>query len=82
MARRILAVPACRARTADRGFARCRVEVRDDGSDQVPAVSEYDQAGESGYGLGLVELMAHCWGHRGGRRGRVVWFMLEWKPGR
>ena len=37
-------------------------------------------AEESGYGLGLVELMAHCWGYRGGRRGRIVWFMLEWKP--
>ena len=38
--------------------------------------------GDSGYGLGLVELMAHCWGHRGGQRGRVVWFMLEWKTNR
>ena len=34
---------------------------------------------ESGFGLGLVELMADRWGHCGGRRGRVVWFMLEWK---
>jgi len=68
--------------TVYRADTRVRVEVRDDGSDQVPAVSEHDQAGESGYGLGLVELMAHCWGYRGGRRGRIVWFMLEWKPGR
>ena len=67
--------------TVYRADTRVRVEVRDDGSDQVPAVSEHDQAEESGYGLGLVELMSHCWGYRGGPRGRIVWFMLEWKPG-
>jgi anti-sigma regulatory factor (Ser/Thr protein kinase) len=67
--------------TVYRADTRVRVEVRDDGSDHVPAVSEQDQAEESGYGLGLVELTAHCWGYRGGRRGRIVWFMLEWKPG-
>ena len=57
-----------------------RVEVRDDGSDEIPIVCPRDDPGDSGYGLGLVELMAHCWGHRGGQRNRVVWFMLEWKP--
>jgi len=67
--------------TVYRADTRVRVEVRDDGSDQVPAVCEHDQAEVSRYGLGLVELMAHCWGYRGGRRGRIVWFMLEWKPG-
>ena len=40
------------------------------------------EARESGFGLGLVELMADRWGHCGGRRGRVVWFMLEWKTNR
>jgi hypothetical protein len=43
-------------------------------------VCSYDKAEESGYGLGLVELIARCWGYRGGQRGRIVWFMLEWKP--
>jgi anti-sigma regulatory factor (Ser/Thr protein kinase) len=66
--------------TVYRADTRVRVEVRDDGSDQVPAVCTYDKAEESGYGLGLVELIAHCWGYRGGQRGRIVWFMLEWKP--
>ena len=67
--------------TVYRAGTRVRVEVRDDGSDQVPAVRPHGPAGQSGYGLGLVELIAQCWGYRGGRRGRIVWFMLEWKPG-
>lgn len=67
--------------TVYRAGTRVRVEVRDDGSDQVPVVRAYGLAEESGCGLGLVELMAHCWGYRGGQRGRIVWFMLEWKPG-
>jgi anti-sigma regulatory factor (Ser/Thr protein kinase) len=67
--------------TVYRADTRVRVEVRDDGSDQVPVLRPYGLAEESGCGLGLVELMAHCWGYRGGRRGRIVWFMLEWKPG-
>ena len=66
--------------TVYRADTRVRVEVRDDGSDQVPVVRAYGLAGESGCGLGLVELMAQCWGYRGGRLGRIVWFMLEWKP--
>jgi anti-sigma regulatory factor (Ser/Thr protein kinase) len=61
------------------GDTRVRVDVQDDGSDQVPAARPHDEAADSGYGLGLVELMAHRWGHRGGQRGRIVWFMLEWK---
>ena len=63
-----------------RADTRVHVEVRDDGSDHVPVVSPHDEARESGYGLGLVELLAHHWGHCGGRRCRVVWFTLEWKP--
>lgn len=65
--------------TVYRADTRVRVEVQDDGSDQVPVVRSYEKAKESGYGLGLVDLMAHRWGHRGGRRSRIVWFMLEWK---
>ena len=68
--------------TVYRDDTRVRVEVRDDGSAEIPVVRPHDDAGDSGYGLGLVELMAHRWGHRGGRRGRVVWFMLEWKTNR
>ena len=68
--------------TVYRADTRVRVEVRDDGSDEIPVVRLHDDARDSGYGLGLVELMAHRWGHRGGQRGRVVWFMLEWKTNR
>lgn len=65
--------------TVYRDDTRVRVEVHDDGSDQVPVVQAVDVATESGFGLGMVALMADRWGHCGGRRGRVVWFMLEWK---
>jgi anti-sigma regulatory factor (Ser/Thr protein kinase) len=65
--------------TVYRGDTRLRVEVRDDGSEQVPVVRPCDEARDSGYGLDLVELMAQSWGHHGGRRCRVVWFMLDWK---
>jgi hypothetical protein len=65
-----------------RADTRLRIEVRDDGSAQVPAVRLDGEAGESGYGLGLVELMAYRWGHRGGQSHRIVWFMLEWKTSR
>ena len=65
--------------TVYRADTRVRVDVLDDGSDQVPVVHPVGEARESGFGLGLVELMADRWGHCGGRRSRVVWFMLEWK---
>jgi len=68
--------------TVYRADTRVRIEVRDDGSDEIPVVRLHDDARDSGYGLGLVELMAHRWGHRGGQRGRIVWFMLEWKTNR
>src|SRR5436190_7629800 len=42
--------------TVYRAGTRVRVEVRDDGSDQVPVVHAYGLAEESGCGLGLVEL--------------------------
>lgn len=65
-----------------RGDTRLMVTVRDNGSDQAPAVQSRGEVAESGYGLGLVELMAHGWGHCGGPRSRVVWFTLEWKTNR
>ena len=65
--------------TVYRDDTRVRVEVQDDGSDEVPVVHLGGEARESGFGLELVELMADRWGHRGGPRRRVVWFMLEWK---
>ena len=65
--------------TVYRADTRVRVDVHDDGSDQAPVVHPVGEARESGFGLGLVELMADRWGHCGGRRSRVVWFMLEWK---
>jgi serine/threonine-protein kinase RsbW len=66
--------------TVYRGDTRVRVDVQDDGSDQVPVAHLAGGARESGFGLELVELMADRWGHCGGPRRRVVWFMLEWKP--
>jgi anti-sigma regulatory factor (Ser/Thr protein kinase) len=65
--------------TVYRADTRVRVEVRDDGSDRAPVVHPAGEARESGFGLDLVELIADRWGHCGGRRRRVVWFMLEWK---
>jgi len=62
-----------------RGETRLMVTVRDDGSDQAPTVRPGGEVAESGYGLGLVELMADGWGHCGGPRCRDVWFTLEWK---
>ena len=68
--------------TVYRADVRVRVEVQDDGSDQIPVVRPLDEAKDSGHGLGLVDLIAHRWGHQGGRRSRVVWFMLEWETNR
>ena len=65
--------------TVYRADTRIRIEVKDDGSDQAPVVRPADEDRESGFGLGLVDLIADRWGHCGGRRSRVVWFMLEWK---
>jgi anti-sigma regulatory factor (Ser/Thr protein kinase) len=65
--------------TVYRADTRVRIDVKDDGSDHAPVVRPVGEARESGFGLGLVDLMADCWGHCGGRRCRVVWFMLEWK---
>ena len=62
--------------TVYRADTRVRVEVKDDGSELAPVAHPVGEARESGFGLELVELMADRWGHWGGRRGRVVWFML------
>ena len=56
-----------------------RIEVRDAGSATKPAALPQVTDAESGYGLGLVDLLATRWGYAGGGRGRVVWFELEWK---
>ena len=64
--------------TVYRADARLRVEVRDDGSAKAPVTRRACEAGDSGYGLALVERIASHWGHCGGRRSRVVWFELEW----
>jgi anti-sigma regulatory factor (Ser/Thr protein kinase) len=64
--------------TVYRADTRVRVEVSDDGSVETPHARPDDRAGESGFGLSLVELVARRWGHEGGRLGRVVWFELEW----
>jgi two-component sensor histidine kinase len=68
--------------TVYRGDTGVRVDVLDDGSDQAPVVHPVGEARESGFGLGLVDLMADRWGHCGGRQNRIVWFMLEWKTSR
>jgi serine/threonine-protein kinase RsbW len=60
-----------------RSDVRVEVEVRDGGSDTIPAMRPSAEPGESGYGLGLVEALATRWGHDGGASGRVVWFELE-----
>jgi len=64
--------------TVYRADARLHVEVRDDGSAKTPVTRPAREAGESGYGLALVERIASRWGHCGGLRSRVVWFDLEW----
>jgi two-component sensor histidine kinase len=65
--------------TVYRADTQVRVEVQDGRSEQAPVVHAVGGARESGFGLELVELIADRWGHCGGRRRRVVWFMLEWK---
>ena len=65
--------------TVYRAGTRVRIDVKDDGSDHAPVAHPVGEARESGFGLELVELIADRWGHCGGQRSRVVWFMLEWK---
>jgi len=60
------------------GPSSVRVEVRDDGSDQIPMPGPPDASAEDGRGLGLVDLIADRWGHLGGCRSRSVFFELGW----
>ena len=61
------------------GLSCVRVEVRDDGSDQIPGPGPVDASAEDGRGLGLVDLLADQWGHIGDRSSRSVFFELGWK---
>jgi anti-sigma regulatory factor (Ser/Thr protein kinase) len=56
-----------------------RVEVCDAGAKTPPIARPPDHEREHGAGLGVVELIAARWGHRGDENGRVVWFELETK---
>jgi len=55
-----------------------RVEVRDDGSKNVPAIRGIDEFSEAGRGLALVDLIATRWGQNGDELGRSVFFELRW----
>jgi serine/threonine-protein kinase RsbW len=55
------------------------IAVRDEGSDDAPAVRPLDEMAEYGRGLGLVELIADRWGHCGNEHGRTIWLQLRWK---
>ncbi len=65
------AVTVCR----DEDWAR--IAVHDAGSDSGPVIRPPGRDGESGFGLGLVAMLADRWGHNGDRRGRVVWFEMR-----
>jgi serine/threonine-protein kinase RsbW len=54
-----------------------RVEVWDGGGASAPVIRPDGRDGESGAGLGLVEVLAQRWGHSGGPGGRVVWFEVQ-----
>jgi anti-sigma regulatory factor (Ser/Thr protein kinase) len=54
-----------------------RVEVWDGGGASAPVIRPDGRGGESGAGLGLVEVLARRWGHSGGPGGRVVWFEVQ-----
>jgi anti-sigma regulatory factor (Ser/Thr protein kinase) len=56
---------------------RARIAVRDGGADKVPVTRPVNRGGESGLGLGLVDVLADRWGHDGDARGRVVWFEVS-----
>ena len=52
------------------------VEVAD-AAHQMPLLRPIDEGVESGRGIRLVHELAHRWGHRATRHGKVVWFELE-----
>lgn len=55
-----------------------RVEVRDEGSKNVPALRGFDELSEDGRGLALVDLIATRWGQNGDEFERSVFFELRW----
>lgn len=61
------------------GTCSARIEVRDEGGSQAPALHPSDALAETGRGLGLVALLSDEWGHHGDHTGRSVFFELRWK---
>lgn len=58
-----------------RDGGRARIAVHDGGSVTTPAVRSVNGVeAESGFGLGLVAMLADRWGYDGAAQGRVVWF--------
>jgi anti-sigma regulatory factor (Ser/Thr protein kinase) len=54
-----------------------RVEVTDDGSDDLPAQRLHGHDDESGYGLQLVDTLAFRWGcRRDGSGATTTWFVI------
>ncbi|MBS2549568.1 SpoIIE family protein phosphatase [Catenulispora sp. NL8] len=55
-----------------------------DSDPRAPTVRRFTDYDESGRGIGLVDELAHRWGSRTTRHGKVVWFELElpsgWQP--
>ncbi len=64
--------------TVYRSDGSLRIEVRDDGSETVPAVRDYEEFSENGRGLEIVRMLAHRWGQNGDEYGRCVFFELRW----
>jgi serine/threonine-protein kinase RsbW len=64
--------------TVVREIGRARIEVRDGGSSRDPVTQPPNAASERGRGLGLVEVLADCWGYRGNQHGRTVYFEITW----
>jgi anti-sigma regulatory factor (Ser/Thr protein kinase) len=60
------------------GPSQVRVEVRDEGSEQEPAISPVTPASTTGRGLQLVAALAERWGYGGDRDERVVFFQMRW----
>ena len=63
---------------------RIRVEVIDDGSENVPALrlgeAESPELAESGRGLQLAEFLSANWGYYRDTAGTVTWFELTEQP--
>ena len=64
--------------TVIREIGRARIEVRDNGAAQAPAVQLRIESSERGRGLDLVEVLANRWGYRGSQHGRTVFFEITW----